>query len=703
MRGLTILALLLAACAEPPTATAPAAVDVVRPGLAGAGTFEPVANFGANPGALDMYRYVPSPRPAGPAPMVVALHACSQNATAYRNAGWEPLADMYGFYVLYPQQRAANNALSCFNWAGEFGNGANIPRGDGENQSIINMVDQMKADFAIDNARVFTTGHSGGGAQSALMLATWPEVFAGGATIAGIPYLCTTNFNDVTRCLNPGIPRDAQVWGDYVRMAVPNYHGPYPKVSVWQGTADGTVNPTNGAEMVKQWTNVHGIDQNPDETQRVDGHSRKLYRNAAGEVLVEYYEIQGGSHGTFVDPDHGCGSAGAYFVDNNICSSLRIAEFFGLTGAGPGPGDEADPTVRFTAPANGATVSGRVTLTAEAMDDVGVVEVEFAVNGEAIGSAARAPWQVSWNAGALPAGRYTLAATAHDAAGNTGTAQIEVMLDSDVVDDTAPTVQLTSPTDGSQVSGFVQLLADANDDTAVNHVDFEVNGMVVGTAMIAPYQVAWDTTALAPGAYDLAARAFDGAGNEAVDEGIRVTVVAGPDPDQPPVVRLISPADGATVRGVVEIKVEAASASGVVSQAVLFWRVPNAGDQAIGTDRAAPFSFLWDVRAHPEAPEREVPEGPQVLIARAFDAAGGVGSLEFTLVVDHSEAPEPDAGVPGADAGAAGGAGGGDPTGEDPQRAGRSYWGCSSVPGAPNSSIVFAILCAAGLIARRRR
>src|SRR5688572_1233345 len=46
----------------------------------GAGTFEEVTGFGSNPGALKMFRYVPTPAPTGAAPLVVALHACSQGA-----------------------------------------------------------------------------------------------------------------------------------------------------------------------------------------------------------------------------------------------------------------------------------------------------------------------------------------------------------------------------------------------------------------------------------------------------------------------------------------------------------------------------------------------------------------------------------------------------------------------------------------------
>jgi poly(hydroxyalkanoate) depolymerase family esterase len=54
--------------------------------------------------------------------------------------------------------------------------------------SIRQVVDKMVSDHGINPARVFVTGLSGGGAMTSVMLATYPEVFAGGAIVAGLPY-----------------------------------------------------------------------------------------------------------------------------------------------------------------------------------------------------------------------------------------------------------------------------------------------------------------------------------------------------------------------------------------------------------------------------------------------------------------------------------------------------------------------------------
>src|SRR3954465_6290366 len=118
-----------------------------------------VSSFGSNPGALDMYEYVPAGLPAG-RPLVVVLHGCTQTAAAMVNAGWNTLADQYQFAVLYPEQTTANNPVRCFNWAGEYGDTANLVRGQGENASIAQMIDKDIAARGIDATQVYVVGFS---------------------------------------------------------------------------------------------------------------------------------------------------------------------------------------------------------------------------------------------------------------------------------------------------------------------------------------------------------------------------------------------------------------------------------------------------------------------------------------------------------------------------------------------------------------
>ncbi len=309
--------------------------DVVQTNAAltvAAGGLEAVTGFGTNPAGLTMYRYVA--QGAGPnAPLVLLMHGCAQGAAEMVNAGWNTLADKYKFHVVYPEQTTANNPYRCFNWAGVYGNPANLRRGQGENQSIKEMVDKMKADFQIDPKRVFVVGFSAGGAEAALMLSTWPDVFAAGATFGGVPYDCGESVAAASSCMKPGRDQDAKTWGDLVRAANTGFTGKWPRLSIWQGTADTTVDPSNTKEMMRQWTSVHGVAQTPSASDTVLGYPHDTFKDPAGNVVVETYAITGKDHGIFVDPASGCGTAAPYVLDAKICSAAIVATFFGITGA----------------------------------------------------------------------------------------------------------------------------------------------------------------------------------------------------------------------------------------------------------------------------------------------------------------------------------------------------------------------------------
>jgi len=103
------------------------------------------------------------------------------------------------------------------------------------------------------------------------------------------------------------------------------------------------------------------------------------------------------------------------------------------------PPDTTPPTVAITTPTAGATVSGTITVTANASDNVGVVDVLFRLDGALLGEATTPPYSTSWNTVSGTNGSHGLSAVARDAAGNLATDQITV------------TVSNTNPSDPSQV------------------------------------------------------------------------------------------------------------------------------------------------------------------------------------------------------------------------------------------------------------
>jgi poly(hydroxyalkanoate) depolymerase family esterase len=285
--------------------------------------------FGSNPGGLRMFSF--APHNLQPAPgLVVVLHGCGQTAAAYDlGAGWSTLAKHYGFALLMPQQQPFNNANGCFNWF----NPEDTERDSGEACSIRQMIAYAVDDIGIDRQRIFVTGLSAGGAMTSVMLATYPEVFAGGAIIAGLPYGVATNVREALSGMFKSPARGAGELGDLVRNAS-NHKGPWPKLSVWHGSADRTVNPANANEIVKQWLDVHQLPSAPMSEATVDGYPRQVWWNADGETIVESYTITDMAHGTPLgigDNDKKYGAQGAFLIEAGISSSYHIANFFGLT------------------------------------------------------------------------------------------------------------------------------------------------------------------------------------------------------------------------------------------------------------------------------------------------------------------------------------------------------------------------------------
>ncbi|WP_103516593.1 PHB depolymerase family esterase [Streptomyces sp. SM10] len=325
----------LAVCAVLPLLTVHAVPAAAAPAAAG---LRQVTGFGSNPGNLQMFAYTPDDVAAG-APLVVALHGCTQSANAYyTNSGWPKYADLWGFDVVFPQTTSANNALSCFGWFDQ----TESTRGRGEAASIVQMVEYAKQTYGSDGRRVYVTGLSAGGGMTADLLAAYPDVFAGGSVASGLPAQCATSQAAASGCQTGPQKLSPAQWGDKVRGSYPGWTGPWPRVAIWQGTSDYTVYPANATALRDQWTDVWGIGQTPTGTESLPGGTtRSVYEDASGQPAVETFSVSGMGHGLPVSPgsgDRNCGSTAAYFL-NTICSAYHTGVFWGLDTGTPGGGD----------------------------------------------------------------------------------------------------------------------------------------------------------------------------------------------------------------------------------------------------------------------------------------------------------------------------------------------------------------------------
>lgn len=299
-----------------------------------------VNGFGDNPGNLEMKVHSPRQQEAN-APLVVVLHGCTQTADDYAAAvGWLDLADRFGFVVVTPEQQRSNNSNLCFNWYDR----TDAERGRGEAASIAQMVIYAVQTFGLDARRVYITGLSAGGAMTSVMLATYPELFAGGAVIAGIPFGIASSLPQALEAMAMSSAPSARQLGQSVRRAT-DFTGRWPTVTVWHGQSDRIVQPQAGEAVARQWCHVHGVTATERTARTPDGRNFLVWLSPDGQPVVELHRIGGLGHGAAVRTDgmYSCGYGSPYTPDVGISSSFEIALGWGLVHRHAEPSRETRP------------------------------------------------------------------------------------------------------------------------------------------------------------------------------------------------------------------------------------------------------------------------------------------------------------------------------------------------------------------------
>lgn len=285
--------------------------------------------FGANPGGLLMRAYVPHTLKPG-APLVVALHHCFQTADEYAvEAGWLSLADTYGFAVLMPEQRPYNDPNYCFQWFNAWQQGS---RGD-EPVSIHSMISAMLTSYPLDPHRVFVTGLSAGGSMALILMASYPDLIAAGGVFGSVP------IGQADIMLTAPVAMLGFGETDPASLArrittVTDWPGPWPRLSVWQGSADPMVAPSNGPRVRDQWLGLTGLAGQRPVKDRVGPFERATWMGADGRPVVQFTDLEGIGHSVPVDSRHGCGVApqgvSQLVSDVGVCSSLELLKFWGV-------------------------------------------------------------------------------------------------------------------------------------------------------------------------------------------------------------------------------------------------------------------------------------------------------------------------------------------------------------------------------------
>lgn len=295
-----------------------------------AASLQKVASWGASgvPTYVTMYIYVPDKVAAKP-PILVACHACQGNATTYINniPGMVSAADKNGFIIIVPEATGKN----CW----DAGSSKSLTHdGGGDTQAIAQMVKYTLTKYNGDPTRVYAMGGSSGAMMTQALLAVYPDIFRAGAARAGVPAGCWADGYDSgqqwsNNCAGGRTTKTAEQWGALVKGMYPSFTGARPRVQLFHGTADATINYNNFGEAIKEWTNVLGLSATPTQTDSPKTElTRQVWKNDCGLTVLEAWSIKDGTHSapgydepailsflaldkTGPDPADACGGAGS--------------------------------------------------------------------------------------------------------------------------------------------------------------------------------------------------------------------------------------------------------------------------------------------------------------------------------------------------------------------------------------------------------
>jgi len=297
------------------------ATVLLTAGQASAATVERITSFGNNPTGIGMYLYTPSSAVSHP-PILVGVHACHGKGTDVCASGtpFAAQADKHGFLLVCPSAVSSDGCWDVHSSAVLTHNGG------GDASGIISMVNYVVQNRNGDASRVFVAGHSSGGMMTNVLIGSYPDVFKAGAAYAGVPFACfaqgsvdSSGWN--SSCASGNVSKTGPQWGDLVRAAYPGFTGARPRMQLWHGSADATVNFHNFGEEIKEWTNVLGVSETPATTENNAIQSswiRTRYVGGSGVVEVEAIQETGQPHNLVLD----------------LADAVR---FFGLDGSMPIP------------------------------------------------------------------------------------------------------------------------------------------------------------------------------------------------------------------------------------------------------------------------------------------------------------------------------------------------------------------------------
>jgi poly(hydroxyalkanoate) depolymerase family esterase len=280
-----------------------------RPSNPPRGSFKKVARSswakGGIPNYVNMYIHVPGAPSSKPA-ILVGCHSCGTSANGYYNAirNIASAADKNGFILIVPEATGRN----CW----DAGSRASLTHdGGGDTQAIAQMIEYTIDTYKGDRERVYIMGGSSGAMMTQAMLAVYPDIFKAGSARAGVPAGCwgdgySPGNQWSGNCAGGRTTKSAQQWGDQARAMYPGYDGPRPRVQLFHGMADTTINHNNMTEAIKLWTNIFDLKIKPDKEDSITTkyrYNRKFWKDDNDYVIFETWSSPGNGHSMSYEED----------------------------------------------------------------------------------------------------------------------------------------------------------------------------------------------------------------------------------------------------------------------------------------------------------------------------------------------------------------------------------------------------------------
>ncbi len=240
-------------------------------------------------------RYVPSTYKAGTeVPLVVALHGCSQTAAQFAvSTKLNQMAEKYNFIVIYPQQSTTRQIIMCWSFF------SSTSRNSTEPKMIVNMVNQVKSKYSIDNDQVFVCGFSAGGAMASTLALCYPDVFAAASIASGMMHNSCNMMTYATAMLY-GSSNSPTSTGRSAYSAAGSKAHVIPVIT-FHGLSDTTVNVVNSYQVMTQFATFNDLADDGTLNSSIRGDSDKQtttptyihyeHYDANGDVIMERYVV----------------------------------------------------------------------------------------------------------------------------------------------------------------------------------------------------------------------------------------------------------------------------------------------------------------------------------------------------------------------------------------------------------------------------